>query len=451
MGFVSFWRGVIHRMLGYTSLKQVLGRDLVLSQEMIDAINAWKNMLSGAADWVDGKNVVSLRIEQGICREFADVAINEMEAVVSNDELDRQFKAAVRDLNENLQDGLGLGSFILKPLGEGKAEFVTADKFVPIRFDDSGRPADVAFLTVKRVGQNDYYTRIERHTLTDAGLQIENRAYHSYTESDIGLACSLGAVDEWSNLEPGPVIYPGMDRMDFGFFRVPLKNRIDGSPCGVSVFAEAADLIQRADVQYGRLDWEYESGERAVHVDERALKTSNGKKYMPAFKNRLYRGLNIDQGDSELFREYSPEMRDEAFIRGLEKAYRRIEFTVGLAYGDLSDAQEVEKTATEIKVAKQRKYNRVTAIQDNLKECLEDFVAGLAFHAGLLMSGWEFSCVFSDSILTDEEGEREQDRKDVAMGAMTLLDYRMKWYQEDEAEAMKHIVVDTVSPDMSEE
>ena len=63
---------------------------------------------------------------------------------------------------------------------------------------------------------------------------------------------------------------------------------------------------------------------------------------MAQLDKRLYRGLNIDDGkDKELLREYSPAMRDASYIAGLEKYYRNIEFTVGLAYGDLSDVQEV--------------------------------------------------------------------------------------------------------------
>ena len=34
----------------------------------------------------------------------------------------------------------------------------------------------------------------------------------------------------------------------------------------------AVDRIRKADIQAARYDWEYESGERAIHVDERALK-----------------------------------------------------------------------------------------------------------------------------------------------------------------------------------
>ena len=32
-------------MFGYTQLKSILGTDVALSQEMIDAINEWKMML----------------------------------------------------------------------------------------------------------------------------------------------------------------------------------------------------------------------------------------------------------------------------------------------------------------------------------------------------------------------------------------------------------------------
>ena len=71
-----------------------------------------------------------------------------------------------------------------------------------------------------------------------------------------------------------------------------------------------------------------------------------GKKFLERLNKRLYRGFKLDAGkDTELFKEFSPELREEGFINGLEKYYRQIEFAVGLSYGDLSDAQYVEKTA----------------------------------------------------------------------------------------------------------
>ena len=437
-GFKRFWKGLM-QMFGYTTLKQIVGKDITLSDKMIYAINEWKQMLNGQADWITD-SVVSLGIEEGICREFADCALVEMETSVSNERLDKIYQKNIASLNENLQEGLALGSFVLKPLGGAAAEFISADKIIPISFGDDGKPIDIAFLTVKKVGDVDYFTRFERHYFANGNLTIENKCFHSQTSRDIGLPCSLEAVEEWANIDPGPVTYPGMNRMDFGYFRNPIKNKVDGSACGVSVYESAVDLIKKADIQGARLDWEYESGERAIHVDNKALKQdkSTGRFEMEKISKRLYRGLNLEAGkDQELLKEYSPEMRDEAFKRGLEEYKREIEFSVGLAYGDLSDVQEVAKTATEIKASKNRKYNRVTAIQNNLYDCLEDFAAGLAFYNSMLNSGYEFSCKFNDSILTDEETERQQDRQDVSMGVMSHLEYRMKWYNEDEATAKK--------------
>lgn len=437
-GFKRFWKGLM-QMFGYTTLKQIVGKDITLSDKMIDAINKWRRMLNGQADWITD-SVVSLGIEEGICREFADCALVEMETSVSNERLDKLYQKNIASLNENLQEGLALGSFILKPLGGAAAEFVSADKIIPVSFGDDGKPIDIAFLTVKKVGDVDYFTRFERHYFVNGNLTIENRCFHSQTANDIGLPCSLEAVEEWANIDPGPVTYPGMNRMDFGYYRNPIKNKVDGSACGVSVYESEVDLIKKADIQGARLDWEYESGERAIHVDNKALKQdkSTGRFGMAKLSKRLYRGLNLEAGkDQELLKEYSPEMRDEAFKRGLEEYKREIEFSVGLAYGDLSVVQEVAKTATEIKASKNRKYNRVTAIQNNLYDCLEDFAAGLAFYNSMLNSGYEFSCKFNDSILTDEETERQQDRQDVSMGVMSHLEYRMKWYNEDEATAKK--------------
>lgn len=431
-GIKKMWRRITG-MFGYTTIKNIIGRDVVLSQPMIDAINDWKKMLNGEAEWLTDY-IQSLRIEQGICREFADTVLVEMETSLSNETLNKLYLKSLLLLNENMQYGLGLGSFCLKPLPGGDAEFVTADKFIPVQFGNNGVPIDIVFLTMKCIGESDYYTRLERHYFINGNLTIENKCYHSQSRNDIGQSCSIESVEEWAGINPGPVTYPGMTRMDFGYYRNPLKNSVDGSFCGISIFDSARELIRKADIQGARFDWEYESGERAIHVDSRALNKDRitGRFGMAKLNKRLYRGLNIEDGkDKELLKEYSPEMRDESFKRGLEEYKRQIEFSVGLAYGDLSNVQNVEKTATEIKSAKARKYNRVSAIQENLSRCLEDFAAGLAFYNKAYFSGYEFSCKFSDSILTDEETERQQDRNDVAMGVMALAEYRAKWYNED--------------------
>ena len=171
-GLRRIWKGIM-RMFGYTTLKNIVGKDIVLSDSMIDAINDWKQMMNGQAEWTTDY-IESLKLENGICREFADVVLTEMETSISVEKLNKIYQKTVVGLNENLQEGLGLGSFVLKPIGPGQAEFVTADKFIPISFGDDGKPTDIGFLTVKRIGENNYFTRFERHYFENGSLTITN-------------------------------------------------------------------------------------------------------------------------------------------------------------------------------------------------------------------------------------------------------------------------------------
>ncbi len=441
---VAFAKEVIKKMFPVKTIQKVINNDISITQKMVDKIAEWGAMYRGEAPWVDNDSIYSLRLEQGIVREFANVTLNEMTSKVSNAKLDALYQSAIKDLNENLQSGLALGAFIIKPLGEGKVEYVTQENFIPVEFDARGRLTKVVFVATKRIADDNYYFRFEYHSLDKSGLTITNKAYHSRSITDLGTEVSLETIEEWSKLPPA-INYPLMTKPDFGYYRNPVKNTIDGSFNGVSIFDSAKWLIKQADTQFGRINWEFESGERAVHVDITAIKpntsmTKEQKFNVASLNKRLYRGLDIQAGNGkELFDVFSPEFREQSLLNGMEDYKRNIEFSVGLSFGDISNPAVIEKTATEVMAAKKRKYNTVTAIEDNLRECLSDLVDALAFYNGLSTTGYEYICDFKDSILVDEETERAQDKADVAIGAMSLVEYRMKWYHEDEATAKKMI------------
>ena len=46
----------------------------------------------------------------------------------------RYSREPIKDLNEELQTGLALGSFVIKPIGPDKVEYITADRIIPIEF-----------------------------------------------------------------------------------------------------------------------------------------------------------------------------------------------------------------------------------------------------------------------------------------------------------------------------
>lgn len=420
-------------MFPLKDIKQALGVKLAITDDMMQSIEMWQKCFAGQAFWLSD-SVISLRLEQAITREFANITLNEMTASVSNDKLQKIFETATEDLNSELQSGLATGAMVIKPLGGDKVQYISANAFVPIEFDTRHRLVKVIFPEFKKIGDN-YYTRLEYHSLdTEKGLTITNTAYVSASEGQLGREIPLAAVDEWASL-PNAVTYPAMLRPAFGYFRTPIKNTIDGSSCGVSVYANDINLIRKIDTQFGRLDWEFESGERAIHVDAAAFKKEGTEK----LNKRLYKAVDVDLGDNELFKDFSPAIRQSDITDGLNTYLRRLEFSVGLAYGDLSDPDTVAKTATEILSAKNRKYNTVSAIQKQLKYCLDDLVYALAFYNSLTTSGYTFVCDFKDSILTDEQTERTQDIQDLSLGIMRPDEYRMKWYGEDEKTAKKNL------------
>ena len=59
-----------------------------------------------------------------------------------------------------------------------------------------------------------------------------------------------------------------------------------------------------------------------------------------------------------------------------------------------------------------------------------------AMNAGLNEDA-EVTIDFDDSIIEDKTTERNNDRQDLAAGIMNPWEYRMKWYNEDEATAKK--------------
>lgn len=427
MNFFEIIKGVWRKLFGDNPTSDTIYIKPAISQTMINNINKWYKCYAGEAEWLNN-DIKSLRLEKSIVREFANVVLNEMTVSISNTTLQELYDSIKdSDMNIGLQQGLATGAFIVRPLGEGanRVQFVSQHDFIPLKFDDSRRLTDVIFPDIISEGKR-IYMRLEHHSVNpEIGLSINNYAVMSKDDGTSWVRVNLNSVPEWADIEES-VTYPGMFKPDFGYYCNPIDNTIDNSANGVSVFESALDLIEKTDTQFGRLDWEFESGERAIIVDESMIKNQS----IERMSNRLYQTVRAD-GDEDLIHEHSPAIREASFIAGLDEYKRNIEYAVGLAYGDISNPQNVEKTAEEIRTSKQRKYNTVTAIQDNLRDCIEDFVYALAFWNALATKKYDLVCDFKDSVLTSEKEERDRDKEDLANGIMSREEYRAKWYGED--------------------
>ena len=422
-------------------------------------VRSYIKMYMNQASWISG-DVKGLNLPAAIASEMARLVTMEADINITGSEraecIATSMKPFLAKLPVYVEYACATGGAVFKPyLSDTGIEIdvVKGGDFFPVAFDGAGNITAAVFPEFKQVGKR-LYTRLEYQEWEGGRYRITNRAFVSrkaVVKTDdiinLGQEISLSDVPEWASLEPF-VEFHNADRTLFSYFKIPLANNEDmSSPLGVSIFARAVSQIRDADEQYGATLWEFRSKETAIQAaDEFFKKDRKGNPVLPKGKERLYRamGPGIQSKDgSPFFNAYSPEIRDESFFRGYNRIIQKVEFSSGLAYGTLSDPQVVDKTAEEVKTSKQRSYATVKSIQNSLDDALAAMTGAIDawLDIGGLMPPGEVHaiCSWDDSMVVDKETERKQDLQDVAIGAMPLYEYRMKWYGEDEGTAKRMV------------
>ena len=199
-------------------------------------------------------------------------------------------------------------------------------------------------------------------------------------------------------------------------------------------------------MQYSRLLWEYEGSELAVDVDPSVLKpkkTEGGGVEMPKLNQRLFRAVDADKGDRDLYEVFSPAIRDANLITGLNQLLIRIEDQCGLSRGTLSDANVNVRTATELKIVKQRSYATISDNQKALERCLRDVVHAMDVFASLYdlapEGEYDLSFEWDDSIITDTDQQMNQRLALAAAGIIGKAEMRQWYFGETPAQAQAAI------------
>lgn len=432
-----------------TAISKELGENYTYSSQTVQAVELWSKMYKGKAPWNTG-NIYSAGISASIASEVAKLVTIEFKSCVKGSQmLDTAYQDVIKSLRKYTEYGLAKGSLIIKPIvsRDGiRTQFIQADRFFPIAFDGSGELKKCVLAEQIRQGKT-VYTLLEIHSIDGGVLTVENRAFKSLSDGVLGSRVSLSEVAQWAELAE-QASFSGIDRLPFGLFKCPPANNIDSdSSLGVSIYSRAAELIREADKRYSQICWEYESKESAIHVAESMLKYNKeqDKLEYPGGSERLYRAVSYDTGATSkpLIDVYSPEIRSSSLFEGYNNQLRMIEFACSLAYGTISDPNNIDKTATEIKASKQRSYTLVSDCQAAMQRALEDWAKGAFFWQKIYglekASSYKMDFEWGDSILADPESDRKQDIQDVQMGIMRPEEYRAKWYGESIEEALRNL------------
>ncbi len=424
-----------------------LKKDVLISKEMSDAINLWRLCYQNKSPWLSGE-VKSLNLCAAISSEFARQVTLELSSSISGSAranvIDTRYQDFLSSVRTYVEYACALGGVVFKPYVEDsklEVECIGADNFFPTKINGRGDVISAAFCEQKKVGDKKYL-RIEHHELTKSGVEITNRAFLVHGLFNSLSEVSLSYVEEWKTLEPY-IFLKGVKRPLFSYFKIPFANNIDLlSPLGVSVFSRATNVIKEADKQYSRLLWEFEGGELAIDASIDAIRSIGGDFKMPELSKRLFRGLDIDSGGSDLYSVFAPTLRDESIINGLDQLLVRIEDLVGLARGVFSDTEAGVRTATEINLLRQRTYSSVTDIQKSLALALTGLAGAMDVYCDVYSLApygkYSISFDFDDSTVTDRQTEFTERQTLIEQGIMDKWEMRA-WYlgeAEDAAKAM---------------
>ena len=382
--------------------------------------------------------------------------------------LESQYKKLKKQLRKQIEYGIAKGGLVIKPYvvmnksdnSDGvnsditptvdiEFDFIQADAFYPLAFDASGKITEAAFIQSK-IEKNQVYRRLEYHKWENNIVTVINKAYKSNNlksndieNGDLGEEISLSDVPEWKDLDEKAVI-KNVTQPLFAYFKMPEANTIDtSSPLGVSGFSRAVDLIRDADMQYSRMLWEYEAGEMAIDIDRDALREDldeNGNVHTrPNYlQDRLYRKLDLGS-DSSTYYPFAPSLRDNNYITGLNTILMRIEDVCGISRGTLSDSADVARTATELKILKQRSYQTNADIQQAIEDAIRDTIYIMNVYATLYEitpeGEYDVSFEWDDSIMVDINEEINKRITLMTNGLASKLETRMWYFGETEMQA----------------
>lgn len=343
--------------------------------------------------------------------------------------------------------GVG-GMAAVKPYAEGGslyAEVIPRHRIFPERWGPNRRLDAGSFTDFDHLDDGTGVVRVEHFEMTAEGLHITNRAFRLRTGGQTGEEIALDKVARWAALEADLTIH-NVDRPHFGLLRMPMLNTVDGSPCPVSLYANATDTIRQLDAAYGDFVWERETGRRRMIIDRVAAMKSpvNGKPAIPFKELASDLFMTLDMPDTHPWDDYTPDLRFEQYRGGIETLLRLLEMQVGFSAGTFAiDPKTGRVTATQVISEDRTTYNTIKAIQDRgLTTGLLDVLYWFDVYAGLYglapAGSFEGAVSFGDSIFEDT-GVEFQRRLSLAQANFLRPEELLAWYfsvDEDKARQM---------------
>ena len=450
------------KQLGYTTIPE----------EFYTQVDVWKSWYQGNVkgfhrykrynghDWVSCERA-TLGMGKKVCEDWANLLMNEKVQITLEGQKEQEFIDRILTENnfsvkanemQEMKSALCTVAYIPRVIGQsvrsdgepipGEAtgielDYVTIEHIFPLAWRN-GFISECAFDSVVTVhGKTYLYLQIHRKDANGLYV-IENSIYRYENEtlSDVALT----DVSGFERIPP--VVHTGSDKRQFVIDRPNIANNFNYLlPTGIPVFANAIDVLRGVDSAYDCYVNEFENGPLLLAVKMPATRWEDGKPSLDSHDRRFYL-LEEDAQQGSVVEPISPQLRTDKLNVGLQDQLNLLSSKCGFGETYYRLNGNSVATATQVISENSTMFSTIRKHEIVLRKALVELcrvilrLGNTAMNAGLNESV-AITVNFDDSIITDTESERAQDRQDVSMGAMSLVEYRMKWYGEDEATARK--------------
>lgn len=456
-------RGFFMNILNYfhtTKLEEITGVDANISAEMYRRISLWADMMRGKAPW--NKEAPACGILPQIAGRLNYFVKREITLDVKNEALEKPLKHLNKNIGRVVEYITLLGGGLLRPIyaaNKLQYEIIPLGNYLPTQYDFDGT-LNGAIILKTIAEKKRQFILCEIHSYDGLNHTVRSKLYE---ETDGTLRpVPLTACAQTAEITP-EYTWANCGRPMIIEFRSNITNKIDGSNVPVALIDAAVDLIERADEQLARMDWEQEAGEKRVFADrdmftKRKLKNGDTDEViLGATLNKLLVKIDGDgSADGSKIHEYSPELRTEAQEKYLQAIYKRIEQTINIGKGTVSDAEQLQQTATQYTGGRQELYAIVDDLEDEIAAKYADAAEVFAYMAeAYQLNGAPKAQHETDELYTIKWND-DQTRKDIiqskqiamqeiSSGVLNKWEYRRDFYGEDEETAKANVPPEPVA------
>ena len=414
----------------------------------------------------------SLGMAKKVCEDMADLLLNERVTITIADQTTDAFVKGVLETNtweelgnefQEWKSALGTVAYVVyikdavvdeagnMTGGSVGINYVEAAHIYPTSWQN--KVITECIFTFPKTYKRKKYVHFQYHRIED--VPGENRKQYvienTVVENTSGSGREL-TPDQWEEIPAfsglAERIETGSDQPLFIIDRLNMVNNADEdttNPMGVALFANGIDVIRKLDLEYDSYANEFSLGRKRIFVAPEFLTTQGGDAVFDP-QDTVFYELPEDyfKDTKEAMHEVNMELRIEEHSKAINDDLNWLSFKCGFGTDRYKFEAGSVKTATEVISENSDMYRSLTKHELVLNRVLIQLIqtiirAGISIGIPGLQENTDVTIQFDDSIIEDKVTERQNDRQDVAMGAMGLAEYRAKWYGETPEQAQKNL------------